>query len=323
MKKVTLFVFSILFISSIASAHLCNDVFIQAKDNLAVKVDIRDNQLRVNKSAVFRVYLLNTMDRDIANIQLAVETDDFDAVVKPAPDWQSFPELATKNKGGKKEYFTVELNRKPSTPEGKYKIGLRLYNGENENMVFKTLDIKDAIVDMRIPEKSASLNIDGQVNKDEWETGFLCASFYEYKYEGVFGLPWIKQQGVNKISPVQTRCRFSRDENNLYCMIDFQSSKTEDTVNIYIARDTDSTPEIITVNLQQQTISFKNQSPETIAKFSPTKAEIAIPLAALGLKGADSFYVNVTRKQDKTQTYWRGNDISVNDPIVYANFIMK
>ena len=36
------------------SAHLCNDVFAQAKDNLAVKVDIRDGQLRINQTASFR-----------------------------------------------------------------------------------------------------------------------------------------------------------------------------------------------------------------------------------------------------------------------------
>lgn len=323
MKKVMPAVFSVLFTTSFVYAHLCNDVFIQAKDNLAVKVDIRDNQLRVNKSAEFRVYLLNTMDRDIANIQLAVESDDFDAVVKPAPDWTSFPELETKNKGGKKEYFIVRLNRKPATEEGRYKIGLTLYNGENKNMVFKTMDIKDAIVDMQIPLKSAELNIDGQVNKNEWDTAFLCTSFYEYKHESVFGLPWLKSQGVNKVSQVQTRCRFSRDENNLYCMADFQTEKNDDTINIHIAKDTDSVPEIISINLQQKKVSFSKPSPGITAHFSGTKAEIAIPLALLDLKGAGSFYVNITRKQDNTQTYWRGNDVSVNDPIVYANFILK
>ena len=42
-------------VPTMALAHLCNDVFRQAKDNLAIKVDIRDGQLRIGQSASFRV----------------------------------------------------------------------------------------------------------------------------------------------------------------------------------------------------------------------------------------------------------------------------
>ena len=68
-------------------AHLCNDVFMQAKDNLAVKVDIRDGQLRINKDAKFRVYLFNSMDR------LQVLTRDFQTKVTPSPEWRNYPGL--------------------------------------------------------------------------------------------------------------------------------------------------------------------------------------------------------------------------------------
>lgn len=324
MKKIAVALSCLVLCAAQANAHLCNDVFLQAKDNLAVKVDIRDNQLRVNKTAEFRVYLLNTMDRDIANIQLAVDSPDFDAVVKPASDWDSFPSLATKNNGGKKEYFIVQLTRKETTAEGKYKIGLRLFNGENEKMVFKTMDIKDALTEMHLPKKSSDLIVDGQINKSEWENGLLCASFYEYKWEPVASSLWLKKQAVNKISPVQTRCRFSHDNSNLYCMVDFQNQKRDDVANIYIAKDTETEPQVVSVNLQQQNVAIENNPQEGIqSKFNGTRAEIAIPFARLGLEGAKSFYVNITRKQDNTQTYWRGNEISVKDSIVYANFIIK
>ena len=74
-------------------AHLCNDVFMQAKDNLAVKVDIRDGQLRINKDAKFRVYLFNSMDRDISQIRLQVLTRDFQTKVTPSPEWRNYPGL--------------------------------------------------------------------------------------------------------------------------------------------------------------------------------------------------------------------------------------
>lgn len=304
-------------------AHLCNDVFIQAKDNLAVKVDIRDNQLRINDSAEFRVYLLNTMDRDIADIRLAIDTDQFDTTVTPASDWRSYPKLRTKNKGGKKEYFTVTLERKSGTEQGTYKIGLRLYNGRDDSMVFKTLDINEAMCSMEIPHQTAPVNVDGTVEKSEWKDSLLCTSLYEYVYEPIT-MSWISEQAVNKPSDVQTRFRFNHDGQNLYGMIDFQTSGNHDIAQIYISPDHDSVPKVITANLQQQTVSI-NGSPETPlpASFSGTKIEFSVPLDKLGLAGKDSFYANVTRNQDDTKTYWHGNDVSVLDPIVYANFVLK
>jgi hypothetical protein len=70
-----------------AQAHLCNDVFAQAKDNLVVKVDVRDGQLRISDTGTFRVYLLNTMDRDIERIELEIQSNEFDAEVTPGKNW--------------------------------------------------------------------------------------------------------------------------------------------------------------------------------------------------------------------------------------------
>ncbi|RJP59367.1 MAG: hypothetical protein C4541_06140 [Candidatus Auribacter fodinae] len=321
MKKVFI-AFCLLSLTSVSYAHLCNDVFIQAKDNLAVKVDVRDGQLRINESGEFRVYLLNTMDRDIADIRLEVQSEAFDSDVTPSPDWKSYPRLKTKSEGGKKEFFTVKLTRRQGVAEGKYSIGLCLFNGRDKSMVFKTVDMNDAAAVMEVPRKPDSLAIDGSVDKEEWKDALMCTSMYEYVFERI-DAAWISQQGVNKMSDVQTRVRFSHDESTLYGMVDFQSSGQKDIVNIYISPDHDSTPAVLTADLQNQTVTLGGSDTPVEAKFSGTKVEFSLPLESVGLKNAQSFYVNVTRKQDTKQTYWRGNEISVLDPIVYANFILK
>jgi hypothetical protein len=319
MKKnifLTIIIISAVLYSVLTNAHLCNDVFIQAKDNLAVKVDIRDDQLRINTSAKFRVYLLNTMDRDIVDIRLGIITDDFDTEVNPSPDWRSFPYLKTINKKGQKEYFEVELRRKEGTPQGKYKIGLHLYNGQDKSMVFKTVDINDAMVTKIIPQKAAQLKIDGQVNSSEWKQALLCTSFYEYKKTGKYF--------ENFSSMIQTRFRFTCDDEYLYCLIDFQDKSKKDIANIYISNDYETEPTTISVLLQGRDIKINGKvSNDVITMFKGTKTEVAIPFKMLNLKERKSFYTNMVRIQDNTWTYWRGNKSSFMDPVVFANFILE
>ena len=95
-KNICLIFFLILFISD-SFSHLCNDVFVQAEDNLAVKVDIRDGQLRISDTGSFKVYVLNTMDRAIQKLNLVVESEEFDVEVKPSPTWGMYPYLDTAN----------------------------------------------------------------------------------------------------------------------------------------------------------------------------------------------------------------------------------
>ncbi len=139
-KQPIIFIYLIFFVILQAHAHLCDDVFIQAKDNLAVKVDVRDGELRIRDTGSFRVYLLNTMDRDIVDINLHVLSDEFDATVKPSSEWKNYPELKTNRNGGRKEFFEVELKRKPGTKAGAYKIRLELTGGSSK---FKTIDFND------------------------------------------------------------------------------------------------------------------------------------------------------------------------------------
>jgi hypothetical protein len=310
MKKTIMLIFLMGLIPMIASAHLCNDVFVQAKDNLAVKVDIRDGQLRISKNAKFRVYLLNTMDRAIDEIRLEVVTKDFEAKVTPSPEWRRFPVLSVR----KKKYFEVELTRKPGTESGKYKIALRLIGGGRE---FKTVNIDDALCALSVPENSQPPNIDGNISSAEWKNSFLCTSLYQYKSSGL-----ISRYKENTPSEVQTRFRFSRYKDTLYCLIDFMEQTGNDVARIYVARDHDSEPMIIVADLQKGKAFVDGEENIRInSTVNGNRMEIELPSKVLNIRNQKSLYINLTRDYKNITTYWLGNSYSVMDPIVYANFV--
>lgn len=308
MKKIGLIILLVSLLPTIIVAHLCNDVFVQAKDNLAVKVDIRDGQLRIGDRATFRVYLLNTMDQAIDEINLEVITDDFTANVSPSPKWKSFPVLPTHQK----QYFNVELTRKSGTEAGKYTIDLRLFGGGYD---FKTVNIDEVLCVMTVPENSPGLKIDGDVSSAEWKNSLLCTSLYEYR-KG-------KSDYMENIpSNIQTRFRFSHDQEMLYCLIDFMKSTKKDIAKIYVATGYESEPIVIIADLQKKRAFIDRiRDIPLAAAVNENKMELALPLNILQVTNQQSFYVNVTRSAEKVTTYWLGNEYSVTDPVIYARFV--
>ncbi len=313
------FVFSgIFFLLAIpAFAHLCNDVFIQAKDNLAVKVDIRDDQLRINKTGKFRVYLLNTMDRDIVDIRLDVKSGAFKSEVTPSPAWRRYPYLKTSKRGGKKEYFEVELTRKSGTASGKYKIELHLYNGRDPSMVFKDVDINAAISARKVPLAPKNLAVDGSAKRSEWGKALICKKMYEYEKCG-------RYFENNYDTNVNTSFYFYHDQNNILCLVNFRKDTGSDKACIYISPDSDSTPLEIKADLQNKSVTVNGRSDSKIkvTRFR-NMLEISMPMSILGIKGKKSFLANMTRNSGRTRTYWKGNRLSYKNPIVYANFILN
>jgi hypothetical protein len=294
-------------------SHLCNDVFAQAKDNLAVKVDVRDGQLRISQNAKFRVYVLNTMDQTIQNIMLTIESKEFNAKVSPGSTWKgTFPALESATLGGVKQYFEVELTRKPGTPEGKYKIGLKLHNGNNSSMVFKTVDIEEAMSLYAIPVSKNEIVADGNVKSDEWGDSFLCSTLYDFvdnpddTMNPVMSVP----------SKINTRFRFVRDEKNLYCMVDFQNLGKTDIGRILVAPDSDTAPNEIVIDMKSKKARFMKTN--LTAGFTGTKAEIMIPLSLINAKGGKSILMNIVRESDNKRYYWKGNLFSYKNPIVYG-----
>ncbi len=319
-------------VSVVAFAHLCDDVFSMAEDHLAVKVDVRDGQLRIGEAGGFRVYVLNTMPSDILDLQLEVLTEDFEATVSPSPRWNNFPCLRSimpntewrcanpRNEKGKKEFFEVALKRKAGLKPGKYKIGLRFYTDQNMwSDFFKVDDIDTMISVMVVPEKAGTLEIDGSATREEWRNSLLCSSLYEHRS------PFFSRFKENVPSDVQTRFRFSHDKETLFCLIDFQTRNDRDLAAIYVAGDAESEPVVITADLQKKRAMLSGKEEieiKTVAKGK--KMELELPFERLGLKkGQESFYINVTRQYNDTMTYWRGNRFSLMEPLVYANVLLR
>ena len=304
--------------SSVAFAHLCNDVFVQAKDNLAVKVDIRDGQLRIGKEASFRVYLLNTMDRNIDEIRLRVKSRHFDAEVAPSPQWRTRPALKAVKRGGKKEYVTVTLRRKPGVPDGRYKIGLDLYS-KRQRRTFKTVDL-DTAADINDLPKAVGINIDGRADRREWGKAYLCTSFHCYRKE--------KRYMKNYPARDQSRFRVSYDDDYLYCLLGFQGGEgaQADQVSLYAAGSTDAEPVVITFDRGSGRAAGAGGTAGVECRKTPdgNRIECRIPRTLLGIQGLNNFHLNftrvVTRGNKKEISYWRGNAYSVQDPMVYGQF---
>lgn len=301
----------------LASGHICNDVFIQAKDNLAVKVDIRDGQLRIGQEASFNVYVLNTMDRYIVAINLEVISDHFRADVQPDPSWRDYPRLETSLRGGKKEAFSVRLRRNPGVPDGRYNISLRLVNGQNPRIAFKTVDLAEA-ESVHALAQSRGINLDGAVNREEWNEALLCTDFYEYVKRDRFF--------ENVQAQSQSRFRVAADRENLYFLLHFMGHENaqSDKATVYLARNSEAQPVAIEFDKDTGEVSAPGNIARSVTvSVVPDKfaLECRIPRSALGLAGTTLFYLNFTRTAGdggrETKTYWRGNANSFANPIVY------
>jgi hypothetical protein len=293
-----------------AGAHLCNDVFDQAKDDLAVKVDIRDGQLRIANEGAFKVYMLNTMDRDIAQINLSVDSDAFTSEIKPSPDWKTYPRLSTVKKGGKKEFFEVTLKRKGNLPDGKYQIKLVLFNPKDKRE-FKTLDLENA-ADIQSVPLAKSVAVDGNCPESEWKNSLLCSSFYSYHKEG-------KYMGT---SPVKTQPRFRlmADTQNLYCMMNVEAGAE---TTIYLCPDNDSTPVKIIIDPNAKATSSKGDSAGIDVKKGDRDIEVKIPFSSVGISNSKRFFANIAVKKGDDVSFWRGNAVSVDNPVVYAEMVTQ
>ncbi len=293
-----------------ARAHLCNDVFDQARDNLAVKVDIRDGQLRINREASFRVYLLNTMDRDIVDIRLEIISPEFDATVAPAPDWKRFPYLRTAVRGGKKEFFDVTLARKSGTADGKYTIGLRLFNGQDRTMEFKTVAIAEAMAVVAVPRAPAALRIDGAPGRAEWTGAALVDGFNKSARVGRYI--------ENARSDCETRVRFCADDRHLYALVTAPAIGADDTLRLFFAADTEAEVRRLAVNLKTGALT---DAPEgAVALPSPDGIEVRLPLAGLNLPR--SFLVNLARDRGGSLSFWRGTGAAVDNPVVFGRLVL-
>jgi len=247
---------------------------------------------------------MNTMDRDIADINLKVESDAFDSIVSPSKSWKKFPVLRTTRKGGQKEYFEVTLKRKPNLPDGKYKINLTLFNGRDASMVFKTLDIEEAADIQKLPE-AQKLTIDGTIKKEEWENSILLSNFYNYEKKGKYFFSTILKN--------QPRIRLMADKTNLYIAAKLEEG--QNNIELLITNKRDEKAKTLNIDLLKGKVEGIQGA---IVKSSIDGSEIKIPLTSLlGMKN-NSFFINMIIKKENQISYWRGNSFSFQDPLVFA-----
>jgi len=332
----------------IAWAHACHDFtrrvvrppagtaqvtkanVIASQDDLIVKVDAPDGKLRIGDETSFRVYLFNTSDVEIKNVSLDVCTNNcFKAEAKPGGDWQGFPTLKPMDKGGRKEYFEVTLKRNPGLADGKYSIGLNLYNSQNRS-IYKSVDLERA-ADLQALPKAGAVKIDGNAEESEWGRAVLCTDFYACLTVTSGGAQC--RQNVPATS-TPSRVRLACDADNLYCLAQFSGAGgvQSDVLTMYLAASGD-TQEIVQLTFDRiagkVTCTKGDQGLEFAASRDKEKFECKIPRELVGLKAAKSFRANFTRtvigkdvtgKDQKLVTYWRGNEHSLASPLVYGQF---
>jgi hypothetical protein len=314
--------------STVAWAHLCHD-YMFVKDKLVVKPNIKGGQLRIDKTASFKVYVVNTFELDIFAIKMAVKSAQFDATVKPGPTWRRYPYLRSLGRGGKKQHFTVTLKRKPKVPDGKYKISLVFYHGKKRSQVFRVVDLEKALDTCKL-KKSPGIKIDGKAEEKEWGESGLCSNLRVWVRTN---RPW---KGMSDLRPAphQCRLRLSWDDDYLYCLLRAPEVKgaTADRAVLYVAPGMESTrKQLVTVTLDRLsgkvTCSKGQTGIETKASKDKAVIECRIPRKLLGIKGAKSFCANLVRTTSaggkKLVAYWRGNPYTVHKPVVYARFSIE
>jgi hypothetical protein len=310
-----------------ASVNKAN--IVASQDDLIIKVDVRDGQLRIGEETSFRVYLFNTSDVDIKDVGLDVCTNGlFKAEIKPGADWAGYPALKSLAKGGKKEYFEVSLRRNPGVPDGKYSIGLNLINSKDRTC-YKALDVAKA-ADLLEVAKAPAMKIDGNAEEAEWGKAVLCTDFYAYVAVTANGLQY-RQNVAAAATP--SRARLTADKDSLYCLFQFSGAPgaASDVATLYVAASADGPVAKVTFDRVGGKVSCDRGATGVEFRQGADRNtfECRIPRALLGISDARSFRANFTRaiagrdaagKEQRLVTYWRGNEHSLQSPLVYGQF---
>lgn len=314
--------------------HCMVSVFIA--DNLTIKADVADGQLRIDKEGSFRVYLYNTMNWPYWDTKLDVLSDQFDAKVEPSPTWKTFPDLQPAAQGGTREYFTVTLTRKAGVPDGPYDVMFKVYSSR---VTFRRLDELlpiSEVVDRHVVPVRAGLVVDGKATPGKWADSLLIKDFVSYETESTGRYKALRSHAPHD----QTRIHLAADKNNLYLLVLMAGNSQKDELEISAAPTIEG--KVQTVKLDMGTGKARADSAaENIrclkcegdfqAGGGATMYEVCLPRKSLGLDGTTSFYANFCRvshaagnqANDDERSYWRGNDVSRNEPTVYGRMVLE
>jgi hypothetical protein len=315
-------------------------IMYRLRDNLTIKADVSDSQLRFDKECSFRVYLYNTLSHPFWNAKIEVLSDQFEATVVPSPLWKTYPDVQSASTGGTREYFTVTLKRKPGVPDGQYDVSLRVYTSRFEvPKLNRVLTFAEAIDQHEIPLRP-ELKMDGQIRPQDWRSVTVLTDFSAYvktdKQEYFFCRP-----------ADQTRVHVTADRDNVYllatCLGSYDRSVKGNELRIYTAAAIEAKPMLFT--LDESTAQIASDPPvsglqcvkcpdDPEAPGSVATYEIRLPRRALGMTN-DVLYLNFCRvvaarvpakdRRDNPQpeySYWRGNEVSAKEPVVYGRMVI-
>jgi hypothetical protein len=310
---------------------LCN-AKMQVKDNLSIHLGVRDGQLRLGEGeGSFRIYLLNTMNRALFDLKLVATSNEFEARIEPSPAWKDYPTLETAVRGGREQYFTVTLKRKPGVADGKYQIGLHLWSshaGYKEPWKFVELDLNEVQEVLEVPA-GARVQVDGKAEEAEWQLGLLCTDLHYHQATGQTHPAWVLPFHKNLPAKETTRLRLAADGERLYCLVQLAGGDgaKADSATLHLAAGPEAKPLLVTVNRLTGEVSSSEPVAGLAFKADADRRvfEIALPRSALGGKDAAAFRANFSRTVTDgdgkpASSFWRGNDMSLKVPASFPEF---
>jgi len=343
MKRLPLFIALLFFVLSTGFAgtgptHCQYSPFF--RENVTIKTDISSDQLRIDKEASFRVYLKTTMNVPFYDAKLDVLSEQFDATVSPSPTWKGYPDVTQVGAGGNKEYFTVTLKRKKGVPDGKYDISLKLYSSRRtfRRLAF-FLPLAETVDAHTVPVVS-NYEVTAKPSPQKWGNSALVNDFWAFKQ---ITNGERKSPGLSSYSPsAQTRIHLMSNAENVFLLAHLFGGGQNDNLKIYVASEIEAKPVILTLDSATSKISsnalingLKCVKCEAESGVGVTVFEIQLPRKALGIDKKNSFFMNFSRttsglpstaeKNDQSAetSFWRGNALSVDDPVVYGKMIVR
>jgi len=298
-------------------------------DNVSLRADVTEADLKTKSEVAFPVYVINTMKSPLPGVSLDVASGQYDVKVEPSPTWTSFPMLPKCSPVPPcKEFFTVHLKKKPSAAAGPCDVVLKLFSVQPDGRRLVAFEpLADTIDSHDVPLQKAFV-FDGTTSAKKWGDSFAIHDLRSYKQTS--------DGNFERKGRTRTRVQIAADKDSIYFLVTFFRVGADGTVDLFLAPAIDAKPVSIALNRKDGTVrtslppgsvEFKKclDDPKMImdAKdpFPQPPADTyegRVSRAALGFPAGNVFYLNV----DSPDNYWRGNPASASNPAVFARMVI-
>jgi len=311
-----------------ATSPASENLQINYADNITLRADISESDLKTKGEVSFPVYVINTMNAPLPGVSLDVLSDQFEVKVSPSPAWKTFPELAKQNLSAK-EYFTVTLKKKSAAPGLPCDIVLKLYSTQAKGkQLIAFLPLMETLDSHEVPLVS-SFTFDGTTNPKKWGNSFSIHDLMSYEQSPT---------GTSQRKDVsRTRVQLVADKEYLYLLVTFFQVMVDGTIEIDVATSMDDKPVSIVLNrkdgairssLPSECIEFKKCLDDPLMildEKDPFKGPPAdtyegrISRKALGISPGNVFFINVIYNK---QYFWRGNQTSSANSVIFGRMMI-